>query len=60
MATITCIENIVSKLVKDFNNVCLNIENIGLLVKFNLIAEDLSSGDLFNFLDSNGHDLGIS
>lgn len=60
MATITCIENIVSKLVKDFINVCLNIENIGLLVKFNLIAEDLSSGDLFNFLDSNGHDLGIS
>jgi len=60
MGTIKKIEETVLLLNSSFSQVNLCLENIGLLLRINITASDLSTGKLFSLLEANKDNLGIS
>lgn len=60
LGTIKKIEETVAFLKNSFTEVNLVLENIGLLLRINITASDLSTGKLFSLLEANKDNLGIS
>ena len=60
MGTIKKIQETIGFLKSSFTQVNLVLENIGLLLRVNITADDLSTGKLFGLLESNKEKLGIS